>query len=302
MTSTSYTVPLNSSNAVVPGGATNVSFAVDYSTASASGGIYSTIEDLSRFGIAILNSTLISPEQTREWLKPVTHTADLRFSVGRPWEIVRMPIGADGRVVDLYTKAGDAAQYSSYFVLSPDHEVGFSILIAGIGSKVPFASAFIADTLASALIPALESQAAHETAANFAGLYKADHTRLNSSITLAVRGAGMVLESWISNGTNVLPVLQTVFGDVDIILYPSSSDRTSGEIAFRAVGGPGKAQDFGPFTRQLRENGGWTTLDLVQYGGGSYDLFVFDMDQDGRALAVTPALTRASLKRINQDI
>ncbi|KAI9723214.1 MAG: hypothetical protein M1812_001096 [Candelaria pacifica] len=299
MASTSYTVPHNSSHAVIPGGAANLSFSVDYGLASASGGIYSTINDLSKFGIAILNSTLLPPEQTREWLKPVTHTADVQFSVGRPWEILRVPQAADGRIIDLYTKAGDASQYSSYFILSPDHEVGFSILTAGLGPKVPFAAAFVADTLATTVVPALESQAAHEAAARFAGLYRSNQPSLNSSVSLAVGGLGVVLESWVSNGTNVLPLLQSTFGDVDIILVPSFSDRRRGEIAFRAIGGPGKARDSGPFSRQLFENAGWTTLDAVQYGGNSYDLFTFTVNQDGSALAVTPAATRAPLERIH---
>ncbi len=299
MTSSSYKVPSNLSHAVVPGGATNVSFAVDYGTAGASGGVYSTTNDLSKIGIAILNSTLLSHEETRKWLKPVTHTADLQFSVGHAWEILRLPQGPGGRVIDLYTKAGDVAHYSSYLVLSPDHGVGFSALTADVSDQVPLANAFVADTLASSIIPAVESQAAHETAVKIAGLYRTNQTNLNSSVNLAVRGHGLVLQSWISNGTDLLPQLKGLFGDVDIILFPSISDTRRGEIAFRAVGGPGITQDTGPFSRQLFENGGWTGIDLVQYGGLGLDLFVFDVDRDGYALAVTPAATRATLRRVH---
>jgi CubicO group peptidase (beta-lactamase class C family) len=155
MTSTRYTVPAQFSHAVVPGGATNVSFGIDFGSSSASGGIYST-NDQSKLGIAILNPTLLPPEKTREWLKPVTQTADLHFSLGRPWEILRHPQGADGRIVDLYTKAGDSSQYSAYLVLSSDHEYEFSALMAKTLGRMPFANSFIADTLASTMIPALE--------------------------------------------------------------------------------------------------------------------------------------------------
>jgi CubicO group peptidase (beta-lactamase class C family) len=156
MISTRYTVPAQFLHAVVPGGATNVSFGIDFGSSSASGGIYSTTNDQSKLRIAILNSTLLPPEKTHEWLKPVTHTADLHFSLGRPWEILRHPQGADGRIVDLYTKAGDLSQYSAYLVLSPDHEYEFSVLMAKASGRVPFANSFIADTLASTMILALE--------------------------------------------------------------------------------------------------------------------------------------------------
>ena len=38
-----------------------------------SGGILSTINDLNKLGLAIANSTLLDPVETREWMKPHTH-------------------------------------------------------------------------------------------------------------------------------------------------------------------------------------------------------------------------------------
>jgi hypothetical protein len=38
-------------------------------------------------------------------------------------------------------------------------------------------------------------------------------------------------------------------------------------------------------------------IDATEYGGNSMGLFIFDEDEDGGAIAVTPAVTRATLKR-----
>jgi CubicO group peptidase (beta-lactamase class C family) len=52
-----------------------------------SGGLASTINDLAKFGAAVLNSTLIPDEETRRWLKPISHTGRFEFSFGRPWYV-----------------------------------------------------------------------------------------------------------------------------------------------------------------------------------------------------------------------
>lgn len=53
-----------------------------------------------------------------------------------PWEIRRLPVLADtkyntSRIVDIYSKAGDIGQYSTFFGLVPDHKIGISVLAAG---------------------------------------------------------------------------------------------------------------------------------------------------------------------------
>jgi hypothetical protein len=84
-------------------------------------------------------------------MKPDTHTSSLEFSVGAPWEIYSYM--KDSRVIDLYTKAGDLGSYSSILALSPDHNVGFTILAAGVGTTEAVAG--LSDVVANALLPAL---------------------------------------------------------------------------------------------------------------------------------------------------
>ena len=52
-------------------------FALETGFSTPSGGILSTINDLSKLGIGIMNNTLVSAETTRKWMKPQTHTASL---------------------------------------------------------------------------------------------------------------------------------------------------------------------------------------------------------------------------------
>ena len=254
--------------------------------------------------MSILNSTLLHLRETRKWLKPITHTASLSLSVGRPWEIFRISLPLSGRISDLYTKEGDGTGYSSYLILSPDHGVGFSILTAGIASPA-IANTVLADTLISTVLPALEAQAAAEAEMNFAGTYVESSARLNSSVSLAVfpeKGSGLMVTQWISNGSDMLAALDTVAGN-ELSLFQSDL-RTkpvghAGRVAFRGTYGTKTYKRMvGPFTDQITTDAAWEDVDCLSYGGISFDLFVFDVDAKGDALAVSPAVTGAKLNRV----
>ncbi|KAL8793819.1 MAG: hypothetical protein Q9195_003544 [Heterodermia aff. obscurata] len=307
MTSTFYKTMTDFSRAVSPGGndtAAYQSLRTIAANDAASGSIYSTTNDLAKFGISILNATLLAPEETRKWLKPITHTGSLQFSVGRPWEIFRFIQPSTGHVNDLYTKAGDGTGYSSYLILSPDHGAGFSILIAG-NQTTFIARSAVADALTSTVVRALESEAAAESVQNFAGRYVSNSTYLNSSVTLSVdasTGSGLHVTSWISNGTDMFPFLETLTGD-KLSLFPTGlRSALSGQmekIAFRGTFSSSQySQDVGLFVDQTTTNGAWENIDATAYGGASLDLFLFDVDTCGKATAVRPAITRATLHKI----
>lgn len=291
---------------VIPGGNNTQSYTnyqIYVANDVASGGVYSTIKDLAKFGLSILNSTLLSPQETRKWLKPISHTASLRLSVGRPWEIFRITHPIDGRVSDLYTKEGDSSYFSSYLILSPEHGAGFTILIAGNASTA-LANTAIADILTSTVIPALESQAAAEAAQKLAGTYIPTSSNLNSSVTLSVdpsRGAGLLVTSWISNGTDMFSWLPLRAGD-ELSLFPtdlrSAPVGQAAQVAFRGTFGFSDYKlDVGIFVDQITTNSVWEDVDSAIYGGASLDLFVFDVDAKGNAITVTPAATRAKLQK-----
>ncbi|PVH75700.1 beta-lactamase family protein [Cadophora sp. DSE1049] len=268
-----------------------------------SGGLFSTLNDLAKFGTALMNSTLLPPIKTREWMKPVSHTATLDFSVGAPWEIYRYEHPSTGAVSDIYTKLGDSGNYTAFVCLVPDYEAGFNVLTSSyITGKSALAST-IADLITTTILPALEAQAAAEVTQNFAGTYASSDPNLNSSITISYNDSsidpGLYITSYSSNGTDMMPLLPFVSGGKTAKLLPSI--QKPGQKAFRAV--PGKVvyppgSFLGPFLKMSEANGDWLQVDGLTYGGVGMSLFVFDVGSDGKAICVSPEATRATLQRV----
>ncbi|KAL7912452.1 Aldehyde/histidinol dehydrogenase [Trichoderma velutinum] len=239
MTSSSSVTPPKSEwhRSVIPGDISN--FDVESGIYITSGAVLSTINDMAKLGVGILNSTLLPSDQTRRWLKPFSHTADLRQSVGRPWEIHRYT-HPSGVITDLYTKSGDSGDYSAYFVLLPDYDAGFTILSSSSQVTRFLTLSALMDIIINSVIPSLATQAAAEAEHRFTGLYYSEDCSLNSSLTLTVNQSataapGLVVSSWISNGTDVLKSLAPTTGPGPWRLLPSISDSAHGKMAFRFV-------------------------------------------------------------------
>jgi hypothetical protein len=128
---------------------------------------------MSALGRAILDSELLFPTLTRQWLKSNAHTADLAFSIGGQWEIFTL---SEPRVINLYAKSGDLGSYSSMMGLSPEHDVGFTVLAAGPGThNAVWALGHLISTI---VIPALDAAGKEEAAHRFAGAYSSDNDAL----------------------------------------------------------------------------------------------------------------------------
>lgn len=278
----------------------DIYFIIDANIFVASGGVYSTINDLATFGTAILNSTLLTPEETRRWLKPTSHTANVNYSVGAPWEIIRYTSPTTGKVSDLYTKSGQSGDSNTHFVLIPDYNAGFVYLSASLDPAATSVIGPILDLITSNLMPALETQAATEATASFAGTYTASQdSRLNSSVIITYNestvtgvGASLSISSWISNGTDMLDALYD--GDRPRLLM-SIDDSENGKVAFYASNTG--SISTGLFTGALATNGDFFILDAQRYGGVALGLFVFEVDGTGRAVNVSPEVTALTLQR-----
>ncbi|PMD47083.1 beta-lactamase/transpeptidase-like protein [Hyaloscypha variabilis F] len=285
--------------AVIPGAVTN--FALDAGVLVSTGGLLSTTRDIATFGISILNSTLLSPDQTRKWLKPVSHTARLQYSVGRPWEIIRYT-HASGHITDMYTKLGDSGTYSSWMVLLPDYKAGFSILSAGTMDNRFEVLAAIMELVADSILPALEAKAGIEAEQYLGGTYTSTIPGLNSSLTLThdqteTASPGLVVESWISNGTDMLTRLEPAVGPPPWRLLPSISDARNEKAAFwlvSALDAPSPEPPLGLFSGF--ENQDWLNVDSLAYGDVGVGSFVFDLGTDGKAQAVTIPAARITLE------
>ena len=258
------------------------------------GGIYSSANDMAALGRAILNNTLLDPITTRRWMKPNSHTSSLAYGVGSPWEIVSFPVP---RLIDLYTKAGDIGFYSAMLALSPDHGVGFVILVAGTGGHVVVAE--VADLVGQTIIPALDWVAKDQARVRFAGTYTSTNN-LNSSLTIITDdGPGLRVVNWISNSTDMFQSLATLrnansTSGITIRLYPTGL-QSPGKISFRALIPP----DLGlspiePFTGSCIT---WVTVDSYVYGSVGLDEFVFSLDENLNAVSVSPRVLRIELQR-----
>ena len=255
--------------------------------------MYSSTNDLAAMGVAILNSTLLSPTMTRRWMMPHAFTASMSLSVGAPWEIRRVVLPS--RMVDQYTKDGNWGAYAGYFVLLPEYNVGFALL----GASLPRPQAQGAmwafrDMIDSIWIPALEATAEEQANAALAGTYRSNLT--NSSMTITTDNqAGLLVSHWISHGVNVLETMRTDLAsfspdsDPDIrlyptMLYPSGRDVVGFAASMRWLSGPYQT---------------WESIDGLTYGSVGIDNFIFYMDESlQRATAVESLAYRDKLERM----
>jgi hypothetical protein len=276
--------------------------------------MFSSTNDLSAFGRAIFRNTLLTPAQTRRWLKPVFFTSELVAGVGYPWGVRRIPLnGLSGdnvhRIVDAYGKAGSIGSWSSLLVLIPDYDVGITALIGGASIPGDF-NWGIADAIGPVLLPALENAARQQAQDTYGGTYMASSdAHLNSSIVIDTSAdrPGLGISRWISNGTDMMlvaPDLQNgwTVGDPSVRLYPTglqtkNSDGTS-KVAFKAV-----MEDLNLPTHPWQSTmfstdcGTWVEQTAAVWGSMPLDQFVFHLDANGKVVSIEPLALRIQLKK-----
>ena len=255
-----------------------------------------SLNDLTKMGISILASKLLPAATTRRWLKPVSHTSNLLNSVGAPWEISRAVTAPNSRVVDYYTKSGNLGFYNAILVLSPDYNIGFSLLAAGEDSSLDIRVSILADLIGDTLLPALEVVAQQQAVGAFVGVYT---SAPNSSLTLASDSfPGLAIKSWTSNSTDELAAYAMLQGvpSVELRLYPTnlvSSSATGTSIAWRMILTE-PSSDTGVFSLGCTS---WGNIDNPIYGAQGVDEFDFTIGRDGVAKSVTlPAFRQTLLK------
>lgn len=107
-------------------------------TQSSTAGLFSTPRNLTAYTRAILNNTLLTPAQTRTWLKPSSFAGSYAMHVGAPWEIFRLAhLTPDGRPIDVYTKSGSMPGWASYVFLVPEYNIGGTIMVAAVDANSP---------------------------------------------------------------------------------------------------------------------------------------------------------------------
>lgn len=182
-----------------------------------------------------MHNELLCEDATRKWMKPLSHTASLTTSVGAPWEIYRLTIPVSPgskrtRVSDVYSKLGGNVAYAAVFVLSPDHSLGYSILVGGTtatADRIP-----LRNVIGETFIPAAEAAAFENALANYAGTF-ADPENELSNLTLTVDEdmVGLGLPSLFVDGAdwrgNITEPGAPPSDKVSFRLYPSGGEYIS---------------------------------------------------------------------------
>lgn len=271
------------------------------------GANYMSTGDLVRAGQAILQSTLLSPSRTRRWLTPTMLTGDPTSHVGTPWEIFcrRAP---NGRIYEYYTKAGDIGAYDSTLVLSPQHGVGWTVLAAGGTGKAGKIQTALTNAFQTFFIEAIEEQARVEAAQNFDGTYVDEAS--NSSVTIVAGHEGhmgLAALDWTFQGKPfdaLAPVgLSEDHKAKPTLLYPSTlktlrkkadgSGEYESRLGFRAIFWA--ADERGAL--EDPSMAAWGTVGHVKYGQRTLDDWVFEMGEDGLAVALHLRALRVKLQR-----
>ncbi|RSL55278.1 hypothetical protein CEP53_007163 [Fusarium sp. AF-6] len=311
-------------NAIIPGDEIESGWRIDVGdeTSSAQGIMLSTGSDMATIGQSILSSSLLSPVVTRRWLKPISNTPDSHFSIGMPWEIRRIEIPAvpgtssktsGARLVDLYTKNGGVGAYSAQMALSPDHGLGFTVTIAG---RPPISGPdrralemnIINEMVTDIMIPAFEAAAAEQAIKNFAGTYVAADNSMEMKIVGLDGHMGLGVQNWTSGDIDLLVTYYAALLMAESVsdtspranlrLYPVGL-HGGGKVAFRGVYGLNTNESvFGSRDEPwLGGCGAWAGVGEPPYGNVGLDDFVFDVNEDGRAITIMARGARKTLQR-----
>lgn len=256
------------------------------------GGMFASASQLSIFLRSILTHRLLDISATNSWLQPRSYSSNLHSTYGMPWEIIRATniLTDTDRGMMLYTKAGNLDGYSSHMILVPEYGIGLTLLVAGDGKALKW----VEDQVITMTIRGIESIAREQTCQKYTGTFHAPlNAGINSSLTLSLDGSsGLVITSWISNGTDFLPKYATFWSDEPgkAQLIPSRMRRGAMEEVWRLTF---VQPDLKP--RSVIDTCQMNDVDSIMYGGRSVDEFIFSIDHSGEVKAVELSAFRITL-------
>ncbi|PIA92030.1 hypothetical protein CB0940_09539 [Cercospora beticola] len=288
LNSTSYYAPNSTTRAVIPVNDTVAMWSLDIGPVAPSGNYYTSTYDFATIGRSILNSSILSPSLTRRWLKPRTFTtaASPAFdAVGAPWEIIRFR--DHERVVDLYTKDGDVGAYHASLVLIPDYNVGWTILTAG--TKSTGVREGLNTLMYETILPALEQAAREEANKHFAGTYEAisptnSTTPPATAIFTTDSHSGLKISSIMIGGIEQTTTQDSPKAKLDWRLFPSDLYNDGKHVGFTAAVSTIYTDKN---TKVFAANtcASWLSVGTPSYGSLGLLDFVFEVDEEGRAVS-----------------
>lgn len=215
------------------------------------------------------------------------------------------------RVVDLYTKNGVLGSYASLFVLSPDHGLGFVILLASAARDMSVRNqnmVVLGDIATDILVPAFEAAAREKATTDFAGTYTNPNTTMSLTVTVEDGLPGLGIHNWTRADLDVLEIYAFAVGipytlDASLRIYPMDLVG-GGKTRFRGVyevlqntsaAVSGSSGSGGVFTSGCLP---WGGVGSIQYDNIGFDDFDFVVDGRGRAVAIVPRVTGQTLFRV----
>jgi hypothetical protein len=174
---------------------------VDEGIQSPTGGIYSSTTDLSKYLRYILTHYNAIATGVN-WINPVSPSGGINSFYGMPWEILHTDrvLKDSKRTVRFITKGGGVPGYFSIIALVPDFGLGVTVLVAGNSDMLMK----VLDIVGATVVQAAEEVAIRQLQERYVGTYTSTNHTLNSTITLVADKRGLVVERFISNGTDVL--------------------------------------------------------------------------------------------------
>ena len=202
---------------------------------------------------------------------------------GMPWEILRSTkVTKDGRPIDIITKAGGLAGYSSIIAMIPEFNIGYSILVAGdYHGQVD-----LQERLVSVLVPAVDNISRAVVRQNYEGFYAAAeldsgliHDEFSIKLVVDDVGPGLRVSNWTSNHTDFLSVYGRITGmpkepsQWTARLLPTGVQYGSNAQFWRLTAIPArKAGD----EKKIFDDFCINDVDNLVYNGLSVEEFVFD--------------------------
>lgn len=293
LTSTSYHLPTSPETSIIPYNTTVSWWFADLLDLTPAGGYFSSINDMRKIGRAMLGSTQLDPTVTRRWMKPHSFLSDRDAAVGAPWEIYRAP--GDPSIM-MITKAGDLGQYSSYVVLVPELNIGFTVISAGRSASD--STRILGNILVDTFVPSVLATASSEAGEVYTGSFSDKET--GSSITLVQNDTepGLLVEEWSFGGQDVLSLLGQIKGsNITARLYYSGLENETPNAtvsSWRAIyqTAPGKVGP-GPLSPVCNS---WFSVDGLTYGGVGLDEFLITT-VEGKAASIVPRVLGVPMAR-----
>ncbi|KAF4451531.1 Beta-lactamase-like protein 2 [Fusarium austroafricanum] len=279
-----------------------------------SGEFGASTSDLLKFMTGILDNKAMSASATRRWLKPNTFISTWAASVGSPWEIYRVDnLTSDGRIIDIYTKAGEISSYHSFMTMLP--EFGLTISFLSAGPEVsPYLSYLTSLNIVEGLIPVMDMAARDEAKARFAGKYIDKKT--GSEVILSLdQGPGLVLSNWTARKFDVLPNINRFqpgnynstadSGLKSLRMYPTGIENKA-RAAWRAVI-PSITDEQAEMLQNLTKVQGvtcitWHTQDRPSYNEFAIDHFEFKYGEDGSAVSIKSKMFDVEMTRVTEKV